>query len=55
MKSFISILTLALAIGLTGPTFAAEQCPTATTKAACQKLAGCVWDAKANTCSAKKM
>lgn len=54
MKIFISILTLALAVGLTGPTFAAD-CATATTKAACGKQAGCVWDAKAKTCSAKKM
>jgi hypothetical protein len=54
MKSFISILTLALAIGLTGSAFAAD-CAGQTSKGACAKQAGCMWDAKAKTCSAKKM
>jgi hypothetical protein len=53
MKSFISILTLALAIGLTGPAFAADV-TAAKTKADCHKAGG-MWDAKTSTCSAKKM
>ncbi|MGA8688548.1 MAG: hypothetical protein WB662_01230 [Methyloceanibacter sp.] len=53
MKSFISLLGLALVIGLTGPAFAADV-KTAKTAADCQKAGG-MWDAKTNTCSAKKM
>src|ERR1700687_6088102 len=53
MKTFILILTLALAIGLTGPVFAGDV-TTAKTQVDCQKAGG-MWDAKTNTCSGKKM
>jgi hypothetical protein len=53
MRTFISILTLALTIGLTGPVFAGDA-TAAKTMADCHKAGG-MWDAKTNTCSAKKM
>ena len=53
MRTFISILTLALAIGLTGSAFAGDV-TTAKTSADCHKAGG-MWDAKTSTCSAKKM
>ncbi|MGA8689491.1 MAG: hypothetical protein WB662_06165 [Methyloceanibacter sp.] len=53
MKTFISILALALAIGLTGPVFAGDV-TAAKTAADCHKAGG-LWDAKTNMCAAKKM
>ena len=53
MKTLISILTLALAIGLTGPVLAGDV-TAAKTAADCAKAGG-VWDAATNTCSEKKM
>ena len=53
MKSLISVLAMALALAFAGPAFAGDV-TTAKTKADCQKAGG-MWDAKTNTCSAKKM
>ena len=54
MKTFLSILALALAIGLTGLVFAGNNVTTAKTWADCHKAGG-VWNAKTNTCSGKKI
>jgi hypothetical protein len=51
MKTFISMLVLALAVGLTGPAFAGDVTK-ATTKAECKKAGG-KWDADEKTCSEK--
>jgi hypothetical protein len=53
MKSIISALAVALALAFTGPAFAGDV-TTAKTSADCHKAGG-TWDAKTNTCSAKKM
>jgi hypothetical protein len=52
MKTFISILALALAIGLTVPAFAGDV-PTAKKAEADCQTAGGNWDAKTKTCSGK--
>ena len=54
MKTFLSVLTLALAICLTGPVFAGNNVTTAKTWADCHKAGG-VWNVKTNTCSGKKI
>jgi hypothetical protein len=48
MKMLASIVTLAVAIALTGSAFAADKAPT--TKKACEK-AHMTWDATAKKCS----
>jgi hypothetical protein len=53
MKPLVSVLAMALALAFTGPAFAGDV-TTAKTKADCHKAGG-MWDAKMNTCSAKKM
>jgi hypothetical protein len=53
MKTLISMFALALALAFTVPAFAGDV-TAAKTKADCQKAGG-MWDAKTNTCSAKKM
>jgi hypothetical protein len=53
MKALVSILAMALALAFTGPAFAGDV-STAKTAADCHKAGG-MWDAKTNTCSAKKM
>ena len=53
MKTVVSILAVALSLAFTGPAFAGNL-TSAKTAADCAKAGG-VWDAKTNTCSAKKM
>ena len=53
MKTFISILTLALAIGLTGPVLAGDV-TAAKTEADCAKAGG-MWNATTKMCEEKKM
>jgi hypothetical protein len=53
MKTLISMFALALALAFTAPAFAGDV-TAAKTQADCQKAGG-MWDAKTNTCSAKKM
>ena len=53
MKTVVSILAVGLALAFTGPAFAGNV-TTAKTAADCAKAGG-TWDAKTNTCSAKKM
>ena len=53
MKTVISILAVALALAFTVPAFAGDVTK-AKTEADCKKAGG-MWDAKTNTCSAKKM
>ncbi len=53
MRTLVAIFAVALALAFTGPAFAADV-TTAKTKADCHKAGG-MWDAKTNTCSAKKM
>jgi hypothetical protein len=53
MKPFVSILAIALALAFAGSAFAGDV-TTAKTSADCHKAGG-MWDAKTNTCSAKKM
>jgi hypothetical protein len=53
MKTLISMFALALALAFAAPAFAGEV-TAAKTKADCHKAGG-MWDAKTNTCSAKKM
>ena len=53
MKTLVSIFALALALAFPGPAFAADVTK-AKTEADCKKAGG-MWDAKTNTCSAKKM
>ena len=53
MKTVISILAVALALAFTVPAFAGDVTK-AKTEADCKKAGG-IWDAKTNTCSAKKM
>jgi len=53
MKTLISMLAVALALAFTGPAFAGDV-KSAKTAADCAKAGG-LWDAKTNTCSAKKM
>ena len=53
MKTLISMFALALALAFTAPAFAGDV-TAAKTEADCQKAGG-MWDAKTNTCSAKKM
>jgi hypothetical protein len=53
MKTLVSALAVTLAIAFTGPAFAGNV-TTAKTLADCQKAGG-MWDAKTNTCAAKKM
>ena len=53
MKTLISMLALALALAFAAPAFAGDV-TAAKTQADCQKAGG-MWDAKTNTCSAKKM
>jgi hypothetical protein len=52
MKTFISILTLALAIGLTVPAFAGDVTAAKKAEEQCQSDGG-NWDAKTKTCSGK--
>ena len=52
MKTFASILALALALAVTGPAFAEDDVTKATDKASCDKAGG-VWDDTAKKCSAK--
>ena len=52
MKTFASMLALALALAVTGPAFAGEDVTKATDKASCDKAGG-VWDDTAKKCSAK--
>jgi hypothetical protein len=51
MKTVISSLVLALALGFTGPAFAGDVTK-ATDKASCDKAGG-VWDDTAKKCSEK--
>jgi hypothetical protein len=53
MKTFVSIVALALALAFTGPAFAGDV-TAAKTETDCQKAGG-MWDAKTNTCAEKKM
>jgi len=53
MKTMISIFALTLALVFIGPAFAGDV-KSAKTAADCAKAGG-MWDAKTNTCSAKKM
>lgn len=53
MKMLISMFALALALAFTGPAFAGDV-TTAKNQADCQKAGG-YWDAKAQSCSQKKM
>ena len=53
MKTFASMLALALALAVTGPAFAQEDVTKATDKASCDKAGG-VWDDTAKKCSAKQ-
>ena len=53
MKTILSILALALAVGFTGPAFAGDVSE-AKTEADCT-AAGGTWDADASTCSKKEM
>ena len=53
MKTLISMFALALALAFTAPAFAGDV-TAAKTQADCQKAGG-MWDAKTNTCTAKKM
>ena len=53
MKTILSILALALAVGFTGPAFAGDVSK-AKTEADCT-AAGGTWDADASTCSKKEM
>jgi hypothetical protein len=53
MKALVSILAMALALAFTGLVFAGDV-SAAKTAADCHKAGG-MWDAKTNTCSAKKM
>lgn len=52
MKTILSILALALALGFTGPAFAGDVTK-AKTEADCTKAGG-TWDADAKTCSEKE-
>jgi hypothetical protein len=52
MRSFASILALALAFAMTGPAFAGDVTK-ATNAADCEKAGG-LWDASTNKCSEKK-
>ena len=52
MKSMTSMLALALALAMTGPSFA-QDAAMATDKASCDKAGG-TWDASTNKCSEKK-
>ncbi len=52
MKTFASMLALALALAVTGPAFAQEDVTKATDKASCDKAGG-VWDDTAKKCSAR--
>jgi hypothetical protein len=54
MKTLVSVFAVALALAFTGPAFAAGDVTKAKTAAECAKAGG-MWDAKTNTCSAKKM
>jgi hypothetical protein len=51
MKTFISLLVLALATAFTAPAFAQEPAPT--TKADCEKAMG-TWDDATSKCTMKK-
>ena len=51
MKGMTLMLALALALAMTGPSFA-QDVTTATDKASCDKAGG-VWDDTAKKCSAK--
>jgi hypothetical protein len=53
MKTFLSILAVAMAIAFTGPAFAGDV-KAAKTEADCKKAGG-MWDAATNTCAEKKM
>jgi hypothetical protein len=54
MKALISMVTLALALAVTGPAFAAAgDLKGATNQADCEKAGG-VWDANTYKCSEKK-
>lgn len=53
MKGIISALAVALALAFTGSAFAGDV-TAAKNKADCHKAGG-MWDAKTNTCGAKKM
>jgi hypothetical protein len=53
MKTLVSIFALTLALAFAAPAFAGDVTG-AKTKADCHKAGG-MWDAKTNTCSAKKM
>ena len=53
MKTLISMFALALALAFVAPAFAGDV-TAAKTQADCHKAGG-MWDAKTNTCSAKKM
>ena len=52
MKTFASMLALALALAVTGPALAEDDVTKATDKASCDKAGG-VWDDTAKKCSAK--
>jgi hypothetical protein len=52
MKTLISMLALALALGFSGPAFAQDDVTKATDKASCDKAGG-VWDDTAKKCSKK--
>ena len=52
MKSFASMLALAVALAVTGPAFAAGDVTKATDKVSCEKAGG-VWDDTAKKCFAK--
>jgi hypothetical protein len=52
MRTFVSILALALAFAVTGPAFAGDVTK-ATNAADCDKAGG-MWDASTNKCSEKK-
>ena len=53
MKTLLSTLALALALGFTMPAFAGDV-TTAKNAADCEKVGG-TWDAATNKCSEKKM
>jgi hypothetical protein len=52
MKSFVSIIAIAMALAFTGPAFAGDV-KAAKTEADCTKAGG-MWDAATSTCSEKK-
>jgi len=53
MKTLVSVCAVALALAFIGPAFAADVSKVKT-EADCKKAGG-MWDAKTNTCTAKKM